>query len=398
MIRQRRRGFMAAAVGVVLCILLSLFFSCDDDPENDPGKKQEKEQGKKPGKKSIPEGINGFPATLTMGVPFDLRKNITINLPDAPDKTFDDIVWARANSGDAFPTTQIVIEDDLFIPITFFTVPVKVYAIVKDGEGEGFDYTKEFETEIVFPLNPFIGTWQGGGKTWEFKTDGTYGIDSDPDTGSFAVWSGKPGRKFLVTVEGDPDTITVESVAAGTNGTYQPYRFEQSNNTITLTPIEFDYADATNKQDPNPFEETGTAITLTKQSGAPAALDLSQNDDASMMIGTWYGSFAAAEFDFNTGTSVGGPATPNLTYYADGRVKQNYEGAWLKRGAVFVTTGNDGRRWDPPALAAWDIGTALAMTDTPQVVRIHEYRPDGPGQPYSRQTNQTLFWRLRKAE
>jgi len=458
--RQRRRGLLA--VGVVLCILLSVFFACESDPEKETVVKPTATpaagevaggapvtlatategaeiwyttDGSAPAKggksstrysspiaitaavtiKAIavkdgmndsavleaaytvtppPEGINGFPAALTMGVPFNLRENITINLPDAPDKTFDDIVWARTSNGTAFPTTQIVIEDDLFIPVTFFTSTVTVYAIVIDGEGEGFDYTEEFETEIVFPLNPFIGTWQGGGKTWEFKTDGTYGIDSSPNTGSFAVWSGSPSRRFLVIVEGDPAAITAASVAARTSGSYQPYCFEESGNTITITPIVFDYHAASNKQDPNPFGKIGTPITLTRQSGEPAALDLSLNDSASMMIGRWSGGFGSPVFDFSTGTTVG---NGSITYYADGRVQQNYEGAWLKRGAVFVTVGNDGRRWDPPALADWDIGTALAMPNTPQVVRIHEYR-SAPGEPYSRQTNTTLFWRLLKAE
>jgi len=381
---KRRRGFLAA--GVVLCILLPVFFGCDNDPKDD----QKKELPPPP---PPPEGINGFPATLTMGVPFNLRENITINLPDAPDKTFDDIVWARTTTGTAFATTQIIIADDLFTPITFYTTPVKVYAIVPDGEGEGFDYVEEFETTISFPLNPFIGTWQGSnGKIWEFKTDGTYGIDSDSNAGSFVVWSGSPGRRFLVIVEGDPATITAASVASRSDGLFQPYCFEESGNTITITTIVFDYHAVSNKQDPNPFGKIGTPIILTRLSGEPADLDLSQNDSAEMMIGRWSGGFGSPEFDFATGTSVG---SGSITYYADGRVQQNYEGAWLKRGAVFVTVGNDGRRWDPPCLAAWDIGTALAMPDTPQVVRIHEYR-SAPGEPYSRQTNTTLFWRLLK--
>ncbi|MCL1931755.1 MAG: InlB B-repeat-containing protein, partial [Treponema sp.] len=346
-----------------------------------------------------PEGISGFPATLTMGVPFNLRKGITVNLPEAQDKTFDDIIWASNVSGTAFASTQIVIEDDLFIPVTFFTSQVTVYAIVRDGEGEGFDYTEEFQTNIVFPLNPFIGSWTGSdGKTWTFNKDGTYGIDTVTDTGSFVVWSGKPGRKFLVTVSGDPDTITVEEVGDPDNGLYTAYSFEQTGNTIKITPIEFDY-DAVNKQDARAFDEIGTPITLTRQSGAPAAFDLSQK--ASMMIGSWTGSFAANTFNPASDTITGNAR--NITYSKDGLVQfhgpnypaSNYEGAWLKRGAVFVTVGNDGRRWDPPALASWDTVTAVAMSNK-EVVRINEYRPDGAGKPYSRATNTSLCWRLVK--
>jgi len=393
MIRQRRRGFITAAVGAVLLILLSVFFSCDDDPEKEP----EKETVYVPVNAPVPEGIKGFPSTLTMGVPFNLRENITVNLPHAPGKTFEDIIWANNINGTAFATTQIVIEDDLFVPITFFTTSVTVYAVVRDGDGVGFDHVQPFPTNIIFPLNPFIGVWNGSdGKTWEFKRDGTYRIDTDNNAGSFAVWSGSPGRRFLVTVTGDPDDITVESVADGTNGSYQPYCFEQSGDTITITPIEFDY-EAYNKQDARSFEETDEPITLTRQSGVPAALNLSQNPSSSVMVGGWSGGFGSPAFDFATSTATNIPSG-TITYYADGRVQQNYEGAWLKRGAVFVTVGNDGRRWDPPALASWDIGTAEAMPGTPQVVRIHEYRPDGQGHPYSRGSNTTLFWRLLKIE
>jgi hypothetical protein len=359
-------------------------------------------QGKvTPGEKP-PEGINGFPATLTMGEPFDLRENITINLPEAPDKTFDDIIWASNVSGVAFANTQIVIEDDLFIPVTFFKTAVTVFAIVRDGEGEGFDYTEEFKTDIVFPLNPFIGTWTGSdGKTWTFNTDGTYGIDTVTDTGSFVVWSGKPGRKFLVTVSGDADTITVEQVGDPSKGLYATYSFEQTDSTIKITPIEFDYHAVSNKQDPNFFDEIGTPITLTRQSGEPAAFDLSQNTSSSVMIGSWTGSFTNALFNPASDTITG--SARNITYFEDGLVQfhgpnypaSNYEGAWLKRGAVFVTVGNDGRRWDPPALASWDTVNATAMSNK-EVVRISEYRPDGEGEPYSRQTNTTLFWRLLK--
>jgi hypothetical protein len=204
------------------------------------------------------------------------------------------------------------------------------------------------------------------------------------------VWSGKPGRKFLVTVAGDPETITVESVAASG---YKTYSFEQNGNTIKIIPIGFNYA-ATNKQDPSPFEEiiNESPIVLTRQSGEPAALDLSKNPSSAVMIGGWSGGFSGTAFDPATGTiSIG--ASPSITYYADGRVPYMYEGAWLKRGKVFVTVGNDGRRWDPPILAAWDTVTAAAM-DNKEVVRIHEYRPGGPGTPYSRGTNSSLYWRL----
>jgi len=384
MTKTKRNVFLAVAM--ILFIFLPVFFGCENNQDNEPGQKLS----------PPPEGSNGFPETLTMGVPFDLRKGITVNLPLAPNKTVDDIIWARTNNGDEFQSYQVVIEDDLFIPITFFTTSVKVYAIIKDGDGEGFDHIKEFTINIDFPLNPFIGSWQGSdGKTWLFRKNGTYGIDgSSNNTGSFAVWSGKPGRKFLVTVTGDPDAITVESVADKSSGLYQPYSFVQTDNTIKITPIEFDYHAVNNKQDPNSFEETGPSITLTRQSGEPAALEMSHNDNSNIMIGVWNGSFAATEFNFSTGTTVG---NSTITYYADGRVQQNYEGAWLKRGAVFVIVGNDGRRWDPPALASWDKGTATAM-ENKEVVRIHEYRPNGAGEPYSRQTNTSLFWRLTKSQ
>jgi hypothetical protein len=337
-----------------------------------------------------------------MGEPFDLKKGITINLPKAPGKTFDDIIWAADTSGTAFESTLIVIEDDMIIPVTFFFFflnqnNVTVYAIVNNGEGEGFAYTKTFQTKIVFPLNPFIGAWSGDGKTWTFRTDGTYSIDSSSNDGSFAVWSGKPGRKFLITVSGDPDAITVESVTSGTNGSYTSYCFEQTgNNTIKITPIKFTYTDATNKQDPMPFDEIGTPITLTRQSGGPAALDLSDNASSMVMIGTWTGGFFGAAFDPATDTNIGPSGPSPFSYYANGRNHSaQYEGAWLKRGAVFATVGNDGRRWDPPALASWDKVTATQGTIAgTEVVRIHEYRPDGAGTPYSRGTNTTLFWRL----
>jgi hypothetical protein len=343
-----------------------------------------------------------------MGEPFDLRKGITVNIAAAPSKTVDDIIWARDTSGTEFAVDKIVIEDDLFIPITFFhdsvaQNKVTVYAIIKDGDGEGFDYTKTFETTIVFPLNPFIGTWSGSdGKTWTFRTDGTYSINSVNNDGSFAVWSGKPGRKFLITIFGDPNTITVESVTSGTNGSYTPYCFEQTGNTIMITPIRFDYA-AYNKADAQTFEKIGGPITLTRQSGEPAALNLSANNDSKMMIGTWDGGFANAAFDpvntavTNTNLGVTGGPRP-YTYYADGRNHSaQYEGVWLKRGKVFATVGNDGRRWDPPALASWDTVTATqAAIAGEDVVRIHEYRPNGVGYAYSRGTNTTLFWRLVK--
>jgi len=375
--KRRKESFMAAAI---LLILFLVFFGCKNDP--DPASTT-----------PIPEGINGFPETLTMGVPFDLRKNITINLPAAPDKTFNDIIWAN-NAEGTINSTQIVIEDDQFIPVTFFRNTVTVYAIVKDGEGAGFDYTKEFQTSIVFPLNPFIGKWSGSdGKTWTFNKNGTYGIDSTANYGSFAVWSGKPGRKFLVTVSGDPDTITVESVV--TSKLYTPYCFEQTGDTIKITPIKFDYS-ASNKQDPNPFDINGETITLTRQSGAPAALDLSGNDSASIMIGAWPAAFYNVIYDPNNESTN---AMPNqtITYYSDGRVAYSYEGTWLKRGAVFLTVGNDGRRWDPPALASWDTkkSTSGALVGK-DVVLINEYRPDGPGTPYSRGTNTSLYWRMVK--
>jgi hypothetical protein len=346
--------------------------------------------------KKPPLGIKGFPATLTMGVPFDLRKGITINLPDAPDKTFDDIIWSDSVRGAAFPADQIIIdENNWLIPITFLD-SVTVYAIVKNGESEGFDYTEIFETKIVFPLNPFIGSWSGSdGKTWTFNKDGTYGIDTVSNAGSFAVWSGKPGRKFLVTISGDPATITVQNVGNPDNELYKPYCFEQTGNTIKITPIEFDY-DADDKEEPCSFDEIGTPITLTRQNGTPAALNLSQNASSSVMIGNWFGGFDTAPFNPATGTIATGTGSNNNNhiYYVDGRISnKNYQGAWLKRGAVFLTVGNDGRRWDPPTLASWDTVTAAAMGGR-EVVRIHEYRPGGAGTPYSRATNTQLFWRL----
>jgi hypothetical protein len=386
--RRRKEGLLTA---VILLILQMVFFGCETDPDTGTG------PGTKTDPITIPEGINGFPETLTMGEPFDLRKNITINLPEAPDKTFDDIVWGNVSNG-TLNSTQFVIEDDLFIPITFFKDSVTVFAIVKDGEGDGFDYTKTFQTNIVFPLNPFIGTWKGSdGKTWTFNKNGTYGIDSAADYGSFAVWSGKPGRKFLVTVSGDPNTITVESVAAGTTGLYTPYCFEQTGDTIKITPIEFDYS-AYNKQDARSFEETGAPIILTRQIGEPAALDLSLNTSTSMMIGEWSAAFYNTIYnpsDASTNTAINN----TITYYSDGRVAYSYEGTWLKRGNVFITVGNDGRRWDPPALASWDKkkSTSGALNGK-DVVLINEYRPDGAGTPYSRGTNTSLYWRMVKNE
>jgi hypothetical protein len=376
--RNRIEGFKTAAI---LLILLLALFACD----NNPG-----------GENNSPKGINGFPETLSMGEPFNLRKAITINLPGAPGKTFDDIIWGNNSRGDQFTTTWIIIEDDLFIPVTFLD-SVKVYAVVKDGEDKGFDFVKSFTVKIVFPPNPFIGVWSGSdGKTWTFRTDGTYSINSTANDGSFAVWSGKPGRKFLITVSGDPDTITVQSVTSGTNGSYTPYCFEQTGNTISITPIKPDY-NADNKQDPQPFDKIGDPITLTRQSGEPMALDLSGNDSTSMMIGDWLAGF------YNTEFIPGDPANKKpegtLVYYADGRVtqKDDYEGAWLKRGAVFITTGNDGRRWDPSALATWNKTTATAgEISGKEVVLISEYRTGIPGTPYSRGTNTALYWRLVK--
>jgi hypothetical protein len=114
------------------------------------------------------------------------------------------------------------------------------------------------------------------------------------------------------------------------------------------------------------------------------------------MIGTFTGGYANAAFNPATATAIGGSGPSPFTYYADGRNHTaQFEGAWLKRGKVFATVGNDGRRWDPPALASWDIVTAtqepIAGTE---VIRIHEYRTGEPGTPYSRGTNTTLFWRL----
>jgi len=390
---RKRKGFIAAAI---LFSLLLAFFGCGNNPGGEnPGGENPGGENPGDGEKPIPpEGINGFPENLTLGVPFDLRKNITINLPEAPGKTFDDIIWANNVSGTAFATTQIVIEDDQFIPVTFFRNSVTVFAIVQDGEGEGFPYTKQFQTNVVFPLNPFIGVWSGSdGKTWTFNKNGTYGIDSTANYGSFVVWSGKPGRKFLVTVSGDPNTITVESVV--TDGLYTPYCFEQIGNTIKITPIEFDYA-AYNKEDARSFEEKGDPITLTRQSGAPAALELLENTSASMMIGTWSAAFYNVIYD-PTNISTNALPGQTITYYSDGRVAFSYEGAWLKRGAVFVTVGNDGRRWDPPALASWEKKKSEAgVLSGKDVVLINEYRPNGAGTPYSRGTNTSLYWRMVK--
>jgi len=379
-------------LGIALVAIIGLAMAaCDNGDGGGTGSGNGSGNSKKP-----PPGIKGFPSTLTMGVPLDLRKRITINLTDAPGKTFDDIIWSDSVRGAAFPTDQIVIdEDDMLIPVTFLD-SVTVFAIVKNGEGVGFDYVEKFETKMVFPLNPFIGSWNGSdGKTWTFNKDGTYGIDTVTNTGSFAVWSGKPGRKFLVTVSGDPNTITVQQVGNPDNGLYTAYCFEQTGNTITITPIEFDY-NADDKQDPCVFDKVGPPITLTRKSGAPSALDLSLNASSSVMIGGWFGGFATTAFNPANGTISTGTGSNNnpITYYADGRVaNKNYQGAWLKRGSVFVTVGNDGRRWDPPALASWDTVTAAAMGGR-EVVRIHEYRPNGEGEPYSRATNTQLFWRL----
>jgi hypothetical protein len=395
--RNRKDGFKGAAI---ILILLLVFFGCDNDPGggNNSNSGDGSGDGNNPGGGNVPSGINGFPETLIMGEPFDLRKVITIKLPEAPAKTFDDIIWAKNSAGNRFETTWIVMEDDMFIPVTFLD-RVVVYAVVKDGEGKGFDFVKSFPVKIVFPLNPFIGSWSGSdGKTWTFRTDGTYSINSAANDGSFAVWSGKPGRKFLITVSGDPDTITVQSVTSRTNGLYTPYCFEQSGNTITITPIKSDY-DADNKQDPQPFDKIGTPITLTRQSGAPAVLDLSGNEATSMMIGEWSAGFYNTAFI--PGDSANKMPEGTLIYYADGRVTQNndYEGAWLKRGAVFITAGNDGRRWDPAALATWSKMTATAgEISGKEVVLISEYRTGNPGTPYSRGTNTALYWRLIKEE
>jgi hypothetical protein len=329
-----------------------------------------------------------------MGEPLNLRKVIKVNLPDLPEKTFDDIVWASNATGTAFAATRIVIEDDLFIPVTFLD-SVSVFAIIPGDGAEIVDYVEEFTVTVNFPLNPFIGTWEGSdGRTWSFETNGTYGKDDRQNVGSFVVWSGKPGRKFLIILDGtDDEMLTVEKAAAGL---YKTYRFEESGNTIRIIPITFNYA-ATNKQDPSPFDEDiyGTPVTLTRLDGEPAALDLSQNATAAVMLGGWSGGFSGTAFDPTTGTiNIG--TSPSISYAPDSRILYgSYDGVWLKRGKVFIAVGNDGRRWDPPAMASWETVTAAAM-DNKEVVLISEYRPGGSGTPYSRGTNSSLLWRLTK--
>ncbi|MDR2400709.1 MAG: hypothetical protein LBD73_03545 [Deferribacteraceae bacterium] len=347
-----------------------------------------------------PVGISGFPETLTMGVPFNLRENITVNLPDAPDKTFDDILWARSTTGSALSADTSVIEGDMFIPITFGDTTL--YAII-DGagvDGDGDDYIEQFQISVSFPLNPFIGTWSDTvNRVWAFNVNGTFGIDGAENVGSFVVWSGRPERQFLVTVAGNPDELTVETATAGG---YKTYRFEVSGNTITITPIIFDY-EAYNKSDSQSFYDVvyELPVILTRLSGEPAPLDITEgnNPDAAVMLGGWSGRFATTPFNADSDSITIG-SNPTITYEADSRIIYgSYDGAWLKRGKVFVAVGNDGRRWDPPAVASWEkitVDAENAPMKDKDVVLIYEYRPGGAGAPYSRGTNGSLYWRLTK--
>ncbi len=115
-----------------------------------------------------------------------------------------------------------------------------------------------------------------------------------------------------------------------------------------------------------------------------------------MMIGTWSAAFYNAIYD-PSNASTNTAINNTITYYPDGRVAYSYEGTWLKRGNVFLTVGNDGRRWDPPALASWEKKTSTSgALNGKEVILINEYRTGAAGTPYSRGTNTSLYWRMVK--
>ncbi|AEF80688.1 hypothetical protein [Leadbettera azotonutricia] len=340
---------------------------------------------------SIAGSITGVPAEWYMGVPLDLT-SVVVNLPEAPDKTAADIVWARNSAGADFAAETGIYEDHVFYPETFGSTTL--WAIVADGDGKDDNHSESFTVNFLFPPNPFIGSWTGSDSAvWTFKTNGTFGRDAVADYGSFAVWSGAQNRKFMIAVTGDPDEITVTNVTQAyystseeAKGAYQAYSYELGNNFIKITPITFEY-DAANKQDAMLFESSGAPITLTRISGEPAPLDLS----GSVQYGDWKGGFSENPF-----TEPHAPITssPGLHYYANGSVRQNYDGAWLNRGAVHAIVGAAGRRWDPPVVSSRD---TIHDTSGGEIVIIHEYRPEKGG-PFSRGTSANLYWNIQKVQ
>jgi hypothetical protein len=169
-------------------------------------------------------------------------------------------------------------------------------------------------------LNPFTGVWKTGGEYWQFNTDGTGGradMGEGPfsDDFSFFIYAGQdvrtaPSEGILILLE--------DSGGAGV------IRYDFSIEHITMMGTTMIHATLT----PQP---SGTSVTLHRESGAPSALNLTNQ-----LVGEW-----SAQWTGSHDNSV----TWSFKYRSDGTVKayhhrsHQFENAYALRHNILVIFG-----------------------------------------------------------
>lgn len=166
-------------------------------------------------------------------------------------------------------------------------------------------------------VNPFIGVWRvdDGAAFRQFRTDGTGGNGANPeetsgDDFSFLVYTGQdvqtvPAAGILVTVSGSGGADTA-AIAV--------YGFTVSGAVITLMP-----------------PGGGTAVLLTRVSGNPAALALSNP-----FIGEWTADWDGGEHGLTWSWKYRADGTAKTLHH---EVKHQFENSYITRSGILVLFG-----------------------------------------------------------
>jgi hypothetical protein len=161
-------------------------------------------------------------------------------------------------------------------------------------------------------INPFIGVWNAGGEYWQFKSDGTGGRAAAetglfPNEFSFFVYAGQD----VLTAPSEGSLVILDD-SGGADIVVTRYVFSIEGNQAFLN-----------------TSSGGSLITLERVSGAPSALNLTNQ-----LIGEWSATWNGLHDNSNKDDKW------SLKYRADGTVKTCHLGVRHQFENSFILRGN----------------------------------------------------------